>query len=569
MLADNYRQDLLQKIKKELSITEHVWANCYIGLFEKWAALTQSLPASEAHHHAFQGGLLNHSLECSLNALRLRRGYVLPANEPPENNSLKSERYSYAVCLCSLMHDSGKLLTDIDIVHGSPESYGIWSPWSGPIAENEAYAFKFRIGRKHNHHEWAGASLLPLVVPEIGLKWLLEDKEMLTYLFAQMSGKQSLSGAIGEIVRKADKASVARAMGGKESSVTEPTSQGQPTVALHDQLLMAIRYLFHEGRLTINKPGAAGWIKDGTAWLVSKATVEAATTHLFSEGIRTVPKNVARVFDILAEHDLAETTGEGKAVWKCKVHDANRDWHQELTMLKFKVESIWPNETPADLNGTVTPIISASEVKKMAEEALRNEPHTPSFSTSQSSLNEMQPELDLPPPYPAESIPQFNGSVAEMNIIPSPQDQQSTSSVEGKSVALQKEIGEDFIQWVKQGVADKSIKINDPKAMVHIVNGKVLLVSPAIFQKYVRNPTVQIKLARGGGVSKKDDKKVQAGLQKLLLHEKSPSGRNLVQCEVRGQRRTSTVNGYLLKSPEIIFGNSQIPSNNPFLTLLS
>ena len=594
LLSSLHRVDLLKRIKRELSVTEHVWQSCYLDLFERWAALIQFLPASEAHHHSFDGGLLDHSLECCLNALRLRRGYVLPANEPPENNSLKAERYSYGVAVCSLMHDSGKLLTDIDIVHGQPDKYYLWSPWSGPMTENSAYAFKFRLSRKHNQHEWAGSALLPVVVPQLGLQWLQEDKDLLVLLFAQMSGKQSLAGAIGEIIRKADKASVGRSLGGKQLSTPQSAQQsGSRSIALHEQLLMAIRYLFHEGRLTINKPGAAGWVKDGTVWLVSKATVEAASTHLFSEGIRTVPKNVARVFDILAEHDLAENTPDGKAVWKCKVHDKDRDWYQDLTMLKFKVESIWPNETPADLKGSITPIIPLTSAKKwheyQAEEDQKKDqvqaqpakPRAKGQPVQESSSDESMTDRSASspkdyagntfdqgvPPYPVDDTPVMH----DQNLVQMQDEGKPAADNQGQSkpkLAAKKtpgkQVGEDFLEWVKSGVKDRSIKINDHKALVHVVEGKAFLVSPAIFQRYARNPTVQVKLAMLKGV-KSDYKKVQSGFQKLLLHEKR-QGHNLLQCEVRGDRRVSTLSGYLVSDPALIFQDS-VPSDNPHLRL--
>ncbi|WP_422452149.1 MobH family relaxase [Endozoicomonas sp. ALC066] len=602
LLRTDYRQDLITRIKRELSVTEAVWQNCYIPMFHNWARLTQALPASESHHHSYPGGLLDHSLECALNALRLRRGYVLPPNEPVENTSMKAERYTYAVCVCSLLHDCGKMLTDIEVVTGTPKRYSLWSPWAGKMDEGSLYAFKFRVGRKHGQHEWAGTSLLSTIVPLIGLKWLQEDSDLMILLFAQMSGKQSLAGPIGEIVRKADKGSVSKALGGKQVSpqqsvATETHTQPQKVVGLHEQLLMAIRYLFHEGHLSVNRPGAAGWVKGDTAWLVSKATVEAASTHLFSEGIKTVPKNAARVFDILVEHDLVQPTDDGKAIWKCKIHDEDKDWHQELTMLKFKLSTLWPNGSPADFNGSITPINSPKAVKAAKQKTEQAEAITQKstpikevFQADQNDESELRsPDqqslestaappsgfMDSVPPVEVydEEMTQGPGHIKNQTDLPfeDPIKQASTPIKSKMSPQdANKKIANDFLAWLKAGVTDRSIIINDSKAPVHIVDGKVLLVSPHIFKRYIQeNLDVKVSLSLVAGRGKDSDaKKVQSCFQKLGLNEKTQGGRNLVKCEVRGDRKTSVLNGFLMPDPTTIFEDRKVPSSNPHITIL-
>lgn len=603
LLRTEYRQDLITRIKRELSVTEAVWQNCYIPMFHNWARLTQALPASESHHHSYPGGLLDHSLECALNALRLRRGYVLPPNEPVENTSMKAERYTYSVCVCSLLHDCGKMLTDIEVVTGTPERYSLWSPWAGKMDEGSLYAFKFRIGRKHGQHEWAGTSLLSTIVPLIGLKWLQEDSDLMILLFAQMSGKQSLAGPIGEIVRKADKGSVSKALGGKQvspqhSGDTENHTQPQKVVGLHEQLLMAIRYLFHEGHLSVNRPGAAGWIKGDTAWLVSKATVEAASTHLFSEGIKTVPKNAARVFDILVEHDLVLPTDDGKAIWKCRIHDEDRDWHQELTMLKFKLSTLWPNGSPADFNGTITPITAPKTAKAAKQKSEQAEAKPQKSAPSKKEVPQahqkdsqgleenhqpFEPVASEPPSGFMDSAPPveaYENAMQEPGFANSQPDlpfedhiKSARPSVKSKMSPqeVNKKIANDFLTWVKTGVADHSIIINDSKAPVHIVDGKVLLVSPHIFRRYIQeNLDVKVSLSIVAGKGKSSDvKKVQSCFQKLFLNEKTQGGRNLVRCEVRGDRKTSVLNGFLIPDATVIFEDRKIPSSNPHITVLT
>ncbi|MEE9303683.1 MAG: TraI domain-containing protein [Thiotrichaceae bacterium] len=105
-------QNLLQQIRSQVSVPESHWMNLYQSFIKSFAELVQQLPASESHHHAFAGGLLQHSLEVGLHALQLRSGKMLPLGASPEVISEKQELWSYAVLTAAMMHDIGKPLVD-------------------------------------------------------------------------------------------------------------------------------------------------------------------------------------------------------------------------------------------------------------------------------------------------------------------------------------------------------------------------------------------------------------------------------------------------------------------------
>ena len=46
--------------------------------------------------------------------------------------------------------------------------------------------------------------------------------------------------------------------------------------------------------------------------------------------------------------------------------------------------------------------------------------------------------------------------------------------------------GERFMQWLRDGIRSHRLIINDAKALVHTVAGTAFLVSPGLFQRYVR-----------------------------------------------------------------------------------
>ncbi len=94
-----------------------------ITLFDSWiltaihrfAALVQLLPASQSHHHSIPGGLLDHSLEVTCNAVRLRQGYLLPPEAGAEEQARQASAWTVAVVCAALLHDTGKIAVDMEI----------------------------------------------------------------------------------------------------------------------------------------------------------------------------------------------------------------------------------------------------------------------------------------------------------------------------------------------------------------------------------------------------------------------------------------------------------------------
>ena len=77
--------DLLGQRSKEIKTIQQLagvpkahWRTLYMEALLAFAGYVQQLPASEAHHHSGAGGLLDHTLEVVIQALRLRRGHLLP-----------------------------------------------------------------------------------------------------------------------------------------------------------------------------------------------------------------------------------------------------------------------------------------------------------------------------------------------------------------------------------------------------------------------------------------------------------------------------------------------------------
>ncbi|MGK8931411.1 TraI domain-containing protein [Pluralibacter gergoviae] len=66
LLATPRRQKLLEHIWQRTSLSRRQFAALYVRPLERYAELVQQFPASESHHHAYPGGLLDHGVNAKI-----------------------------------------------------------------------------------------------------------------------------------------------------------------------------------------------------------------------------------------------------------------------------------------------------------------------------------------------------------------------------------------------------------------------------------------------------------------------------------------------------------------------
>ena len=122
-------------------------------------------------------------------------------------------------------------------------------------------------------------------------------------------------------------------------------------------------------------------------------------------------------------------------------------------------------------------------------------------------------------------------------------------------------LGDKFLEWLYKGIHSHQLLINDSKAKIHTVKGTLFLVTPGIFQRYVKEQTGTVR----AGNSTDMWRLVQREFEKLDIHQKTPNGLNIWACKVQGPRKTSSLNGYLLREVNSAVGTPT--TDNPFLSL--
>ncbi|MEA9822342.1 MobH family relaxase [Xanthomonas campestris pv. raphani] len=576
LLSTARRQRLIEHIWQRTSLSRAQFDHLYRAPLQRYAELVQQFPASESHHHAYPGGMLDHGLEIVAYALKLRQSHLLPAGATPEAQAAQAEAWTAGVAYAALVHDLGKIAVDLEVEYGDGSA---WHPWHGPLLR--PYRFRYRAGREYRLHGAATGLLYVRVLNRDILDWLSGFPDLWGPLLYVLAGQHEHAGVLGELIVQADQASVAQSLGGDPAKAL-----AAPRHALQRKLLDGLRYLLRD-QLKLNQPEASdGWLTQDALWLVSKTVSDKLRAHLLSQGMEGIPTSNLAVFNVLQEHGIALPTPDGKAIWRATVR-SDGGWSNTFTFLRLSPALVWDvSERPESFRGQVTvveadvkddlapvaaadhPIPSASPPQAPESEAVGRPPTAaalpfpsapPPHDGIDALLALMQPDAKThedAPQTPFETVapaitPHGGGTASTTDCAGLPADGQATPS------------GRHFLSWLRHSIVSRRLVINDAKALVHTVADTAYLVSPGVFQRYAQEHPEVAALARQEKLP--EWQWVQKQFEKLRVHRKQRDGLNIWTCEVAGPRKTRRLHGYLLIDPLMVLPQS-LPGN-PYLVL--
>ncbi|ABM31173.1 MobH family relaxase [Paracidovorax citrulli] len=565
LLAPARRQRLLEHIWQRTSLSRAQFDQLYLGPIRRYAEFVQSFPASESHHHAYPGGMLDHGLEIVAYALKLRQSHLLPAGATPEAQAAQAEAWTAGVAYAALLHDIGKIAVDLEV---ELDDGSRWNAWHGVL--RRPYRFRYRRGREYRLHGAASGLLYLQILDRAILDWLSGYPDLWRPLLYVLAGQHEHAGVLGELVVQADQASVAQAMGGDPARAL-----AAPRHALQRKLLDGLRFLLRE-QLQLNQPQASdGWLTQDALWLVSKTVSDKLRAHLLSQGMEGIPSSNTAVFDVLQEHGIALPAPDGKAIWRACV-TSESGWSNTFTFLRLSPALIWDaGERPAPFSGTV------KEVAQDAEAAHASPIAPQSAATMRLDTAGTTPGQGSPAPQQDGigallDLLQLDSSAGhqaspDAAIAPQPVQPGDGAGGEAEAAALHEAdapanaaSGHGFVDWLRLGLQQRRLVLNDAKALVHTVADTAYLVSPGVFQRYAQEHPEVRALAKGEQLA--DWQWVQKQFERLRLHRKQANGLNIWTCEVAGPRKTRRLHGYLLRDPLAVLPEA-LP-NNPYLRLL-
>lgn len=500
----------------------------YLAPLQLYALFVQQLPASEVHHHAHAGGLLDHTLEVIINALVLRQGYVLPPNTAVESLVHMKDIWTYAVFVAALCHDLAKPAVDqlVTTYDDQGQRLGLWDPWDGNLDTNDQtsyYSIEFVRNRSYRLHEKASLLFMPRILPAKALAWLASDRQALAAVCACISGDSAGSDVIGEIIGLADRESVGRNLGAEPSAKAARTS----VVPLHEKLILALRQLIEDKTLPLNRNGAAGWRDGNRLWLVSKRAVDSMRLYLSQTGHTGIPTDNQRLFDVLQEQQILEPN-QDRAIWRMTVQGDN--WSHNFTLICIPLSRLWtdPNAWPEPFAGSVTE--TGQETHSIPDQQFHQPAHERPLS--------LNPDPVLVP-----------NDVQSTDNIDTIRNRPLTSSKTDREP--KDNPGIRFLDWLVAGIQDRSLDYNNPGARIHVVAEGVLLVSPGLFKDFTKqHPDIGTWEA------------VQKKFLKLDLHERTAGGLNVHSYQISGSHQSGKLNALLIKDIGIVFKFCN-PSPNP------
>ena len=300
LLAVEHRRQLLDRIWQCTALSHVQFTQFYLNPIHRYAEQVQQLPASETHHHAYLGGMLDHGLELVACSLKLRQSYLLPTGAAPEDQAAQTDAWSAGIAYGALLHDIGKIAVDLLVER---QDGRVWHPWQGSL--DQPYRFRYIKGRDYHLHGAAAGLLYTQILDRPILDWLSGFPPLWASLLYVLAGQYERAGVLGELVMQADRVSTAQNIGGNPSKALQA-----PIHSLQHHLISGLRHLVqHE--LKLNQPGAAGWLTQDALWLVSKTVTDKLRAYLLSQSIEGIPSSNITVFDELQSHGLVESTPEG------------------------------------------------------------------------------------------------------------------------------------------------------------------------------------------------------------------------------------------------------------------
>ncbi|MEQ6343966.1 TraI domain-containing protein [Vibrio cyclitrophicus] len=213
---------LVGQIKEIAGLNDNLFDLYYKPAILSFARLCQSVGASERHHHSEPYGLIEHSLEVAMYAMRKSQGAVYFPDREVETIQWLERVFMYSCFIGGLLHDGGKIYTNFKwFTRNERNKWKLWNPMIHQIpkeheqVEYRITTYKNKSGLNVYHqssHELFASNLFQDVVPQAGLEWIIgysdtHAAELFIDLIHTIGSDYALGHELGECVKHADQVS--------------------------------------------------------------------------------------------------------------------------------------------------------------------------------------------------------------------------------------------------------------------------------------------------------------------------------------------------------------------------
>ena len=546
LLKKNNRPTMVSQIRDMVGTTDAVWRDFYKVQLERVAVMSQDLPASEYHHHAYKGGLLDHLLEVAHLGCSIRRGIENPLTERAEDMVTRRELFSFAIFTACLSHDIGKVITrhKIWVVDGKKQPKE-FNPYLSMIDQGEYFKYDFQGNNFFDRHEPWAIAVLPSVVGEKGMGWLYGDRQIYSWVMDYFTGR---TNPLAEVVKTADAKSVSLNMGrGAKGEIT--SVQGRAPFMIQTY----IREALENGEIELNKPGAGGFVKGEQVLFVQSVLIETIVRKFKANKTRGLPSSHSRILDMLVEYGYAIQT-EGRAIDKYKV--SSSEWPNETPLSLIRIRSDFLYQTkdqyPSEWDGEVERVTEESN-KKITSTEKPGEAKEISAERKKTSTRTERKEpalMDESEGEEAKVVAWRGGKKAEnenqkeasenkkgetQKTEPGLAEKENKTNSENEEKDENIESNNDFVSWLIWSVNEGKLTVNKRDSPIHLTGVGVALLSPMIFR--LRSEVEGIEF-----------QKIQAELGKTDLFIRSPTKGRIFKFEIQGKRKKHHINAWILSA---------------------
>ncbi|QIR16434.1 MobH family relaxase [Shewanella aestuarii] len=557
----------LVKVGSEFNTTDMVEA-----VIKNFIAYCHLLPASEMDHHRYIGGLLEHSLDVSIRALQVAMGATLDEEREIDLDQKRKPRYEYAAWLCGLLHDAGKIISNMTVY--DPKSDKQWQPLNSNLydwAKIEGiseYSVSHNKNRIHNEHETNSIHFLSFVISDSAKKYLIGDGDGSDDLYSKITqtliGYHSNKGYLYNAVRKADGAS---------------TYADYARVWLHDShrdksmvsaVVDVLRTLYFEW--TTNKPTSEVFFLNGEVYLEMTKPFKDVIAKCRELKI-PVPSSPKTLIEILIDKRIIGKVSDKSTFGNLYVGNfTEQDIHQfsqdrtgpmASTSPKAVVKFVWvnfiigDNPIPDDAQGALRYNSVKSEnthtlfgrntskiIYPISTETKANEPVSEevSQSTSQiesdSNVDKNQIKIDTNKPMPAPAKMKVGKSATKVNKTSNPPESKAKSSNKN-------DVDETIVQ---QSIDKSNEDINQ--------------------QKSESESTDKAKVTKKKKASKSVKKKLDNNVEASNEEPKSPAIQNELPIVEVEQSKPAWVGKRVIKQIDLVLLELHTTQNTSVVTLI-
>ncbi|HBR1564516.1 TPA: TraI domain-containing protein [Klebsiella pneumoniae] len=498
-----FRKTCLQKIWENSSLPADVYHRLYLTPLHGLLARAQDVPATQLGRWSQLDGFGDLTLKFTTCAVRLAKGYMFPPGAAPEDQAEQNVMWN-AVIFWSALFWHLPLLASLE---GELLDGKSWLP--GLTVPESPYRFRFR--ETDNCSAFAALAAGQLI-PAEATGWLAENPEALGNLAGALWNQDPAMPLIRDLMKQAAEktesplmerkpAEILSSYTGEISENTALSNDGDATVSPIDRLCERTTLC---GATDPSSPEIftlATGIDNHTQLRDTpvKSSEENEEESVLSEIVKSTDSD-SLSYDADALLSLFDMSGDAKA-----------------------------SETKGEVQADVCVAI--------AEEQQSSEP----LEKKEHPANEKEPSA------------KENSDYSQVAIV-NKCDERSDSvpvAVSGTDVAE----GEQFFDWLREGLNRGDISFNGKADKIHVIAGYVFLPVPGIFFDYLK--------AAGSTIQRES---IQASFERLNLHKRRDNRRfyfaQLYDTPDKSGR-FKRVKGYLVKSRRVY--RKTIPQDSQFI----